>query len=67
MSTSFELTAVHEGYYFQFDYLYKLSYLMSNDFSWYYDNCSLRSSSRISACIWKMKISEQNDARKNIN
>ena len=28
--TSFGVEAAHEGYYFRFDYLYKLSYLTSN-------------------------------------
>ena len=32
-TTTFDLAAVHEEYYFQFDYLYKLSYLTSNNYS----------------------------------
>ena len=62
------ISSLHlEGYYFQFDYLCKFSYLTSNNFSWQCDNLLLSSSSRISACNWKMKISEKNDERNDVN
>ena len=58
-------------YIYNFNLIICTSYhiydLSSNNFSWKCHNCLLCSSSRISACIWKMKISEQNNGSNNIN